>query len=262
MSARPALPFAVLLLVAGCPDEKPAAPLSSLKPRPLPALEPPDAGDRDGLYRVEAAPVYGEKVPQNAKRLKLAGTMAQLGNESFDLDRPEDRNRLQAQLGRPPEVLLEPDADTYLAQAAAALALLDDAGAKTWLLHPTGSVAFAVRLRDEAAFQAWLDEVTPGRVRVIQRADGFELQTAVGKLAGPDPNGPSVPVRGGRFDIATLRRGLDKLAERFDMVNDVCFIASYGMELRRIAEAMSADYSAMGEPFFEEICFVYPRPSR
>ncbi|MGA9525748.1 MAG: hypothetical protein WBV82_30095 [Myxococcaceae bacterium] len=31
--------------------------------------------------------------------------------------------------------------------------------------------------------------------------DGYDLQTAVGKLTGPDPNGPTVPLRGGKWDV-------------------------------------------------------------
>jgi hypothetical protein len=157
-------------------------------------------------------------------------------------------------------VLLVPGAEVYLAQVAEQLARLDDAGAQVYLLHPEGQVAYPITLRDEPAFQAWLDEPKPGRVRVIQRSDGFELQTNVGKLPGADPNGPTVPLRGGQPDLALLRRGLGKLKERFTVTPDLCFVPSFGTELTRVAAAMSADYQESGQPIFEELCLVYPRP--
>lgn len=249
-----------LLALFGCTEQKPAEPLSALKPKPLPTLTLPAADDREALHTVEPAPVFGEKVPVEALRLELSGEVARLGGESFGLERPEEARRLAARLGSEPRVLLATDAETYLAQVIALLSALDDARAEVSLLHPSGGAAYRVRLEDEAGFQAWLDEPTPGRIRVIQRADGFELQTAVGKLPGPDPNGPSVPVRGGQQDVATLREGLQRLNERFTQTEDLCFVPSLGTELSRVAEAMSGNYAEMGEPFFEQLCLVYRRP--
>ena len=127
--------------------------------------------------------------------------------------------------------------------------------------HPTEAVAYPVVLRDEEGFRAWLDEAKPGKVRIIQRADGFELQTNVGKLPGADPNGPTVPLRGGQQDLATLRRGLARLKERFTVTEDVCYVPSFGSELRAITAAFSADYRAPGKPLFRQLCLVYPRPA-
>src|SRR5262249_61362863 len=110
--------------------------------------------------------------------------------------------------------LLVPDDAVYMADVAPLLAALDDAKLVVWILPPDGKVAFRVALRDEAAFDAWLDDPKPGKLRVIQRQDGLELVSGIGKLPGPDPNGPTVPVRGGRLDVATTRQGLERLQGR------------------------------------------------
>lgn len=231
--------------------------LKSLAPKPLPMLAAPSAdggtSDRDAVFRLALAPVFGLKPPANVVRVRLTGESVKVN------DRVSSLAQVPSQLGGAP-VLLESDPDTFLAQAAPLFALLDDSGAEVWLAHPNGKVAFKVVLRDEAAFQEWLDEAKPGKVRVIHREDGYELQTNIGKLPGADPNGPSVPVRGGKMDIASLRRGLELLKQRFDTAPDVCFVPSFGMELSKIAESLSADFRAMNEPIFSEPCLVYPRP--
>jgi hypothetical protein len=155
--------------------------------------------------------------------------------------------------------LLVPDESTYMAEIAPLLAALDDAKVPTWVLHPGGSVAFPVELRDEAAFDAWLDEAKAGKLRVIQRQDGLELMSGIGKLPGPDPNGPTVPVRGGRLDVATAREGLQRLQLRFH-VPDACLVPSFGTELRAVGTVLSAFWSGPKEPLFERVCLVYPRP--
>ena len=146
--------------------------------------------------------------------------------------------------------------------AAPLLAALDDAHLEVWLRHPDLPVAFPVALRDEPAFQRWLDEPVPGKLRVIHRADGFELQTNMGKLPGGDPNGPTVPVRGGQLDLATLQRGLARVRSRFADAPDVCFVPSFGMELQQTVRALAADYPEAGKPLFPGLCLVYPRPPR
>jgi hypothetical protein len=253
---------AVAFMVPSC-TEKPAPPLSSLTPRPLPRLSAPDedGGDRDAAFRAEPAAVYGEPLPPRATTLELAGSHAKLGAETFDLDQPAQLAKLRAALGQGP-VLLSTDVDTYLAQVSALLAMLDDAKLETWILHPSRQVAFKVTLRDEPAFQQWIDAPNPGNVRIIQRSDGLELQTNLGKLAGADPNGPTVPVKSGVLDVATLRRALGRLKQRFDQAADVCLVPSFGTELARSAIVLSGDYSAPGERIFGELCFVYPRPGK
>jgi hypothetical protein len=159
-------------------------------------------------------------------------------------------------------VLVEPTAQTYLVQAAPWLAWLDDAGATVLLAHPDAAVALPVVLRDEAGFQAWLDAPVPGKLRVIHRADGFELQTNMGKLPGADPNGPTVPVRGGQQDLLTLQRGLQRVRTRFPDAPDVCFVPSFGMELQQTIRAMATDYLAPGQTVFPQLCLIYPRPPK
>ncbi|HEY2437350.1 MAG TPA: hypothetical protein VGH93_09220 [Solirubrobacteraceae bacterium] len=165
---------------------------------------------------------------------------------------------LLAAIGKGP-ALLVPDDATYMAEISPLLAALDDAKVPAWILHPGGAVAFAVELRDEAAFDAWLDEARPGKVRVIQRQDGLELVSGIGKLPGPDPNGPTVPVRGGHLDIATTREGLRRLQARFK-VSEACLVPSFGTELRAVGTVISAFWSGPKEPLFDTVCLVYPRP--
>jgi hypothetical protein len=165
---------------------------------------------------------------------------------------------LLAVIGKAP-VLLVPDDTTYMAELAPLLAALDDAKLPVWILHPDGKVAFRVSLRDEAAFDAWLDDPKPGKLRVIQRQDGLELVSGIGKLPGPDPNGPTVPVRGGRLDVATAREGLERLQGRFH-APDACLVPSFGTELRAVGTVLSAFWSGRDEALFDTVCLVYPRP--
>jgi hypothetical protein len=248
-------------LLAAC-EEKAAPPLSSLAPKPLPKLAwAADGGeDREAVYRVEAAPVWGEPRPASAVTLELRAGKAQVGSQTFDLETPESLARLKAAIaGRP--LLVVPDRDTYLAQLGHFLGMVDEGGLELWLAHLSQPVAFRVRLRDEAAFRLWLDEPKPGKIRIIQRADGLELQTNIGKLPGADPNGPTVPLRGGQLDVAGARRALSRLKERFDEAQDVCVVPSFGTELGRVADVLTADYAGPRERSFDELCLVYPRPA-
>ncbi len=191
--------------------------------------------------------------------MQLRGTEMQLGARRHSTSVDGGSTPLLSELGGR-AVLLVPDEDTYLAQVAPLLAALDDARTTVWLLHPSGAVAFKLLLRDEKAFDAWLDEPKPGKIRVIQRQDGLELVTGIGKLPGPDPNGPTVPVRGGRIDVATARLGLQRLRQRFPAATDVCLVPSFGTELRLVATALSAFWAEPKDSLFESICLVYPRP--
>ncbi|MFP2909477.1 hypothetical protein ACLESD_31425 [Pyxidicoccus sp. 3LFB2] len=268
---RAARVLAAVLLVtagAGCRDEKPAEPLQSLKPEPLPSLASgsragaTDAGatvPEDAAPEVASVPVYGEPLPEDALRLDLAGEQVRLGQESFEAVRPADAARLAARV-KDREVLLVPDADTYLVQTSELLVVLRDSAKAVWLKHPEAPVAYALALRDEEGFREWLAEVAPGKLRIIQRADGFELTTSVGKLPGPDANGPSVPVRGGRQDLATLRRGLGLLKGRFKTSEDICLVPSFGTEVAQAARALGAAYTAPGEPLFDTLCLIFPTP--
>ncbi|HSP77883.1 MAG TPA: hypothetical protein VLQ93_05115 [Myxococcaceae bacterium] len=251
----------LLVGLAGCREEEPARPLASLSPPPLPRVEVASGAGEEAHFRVAPAEVYGEPVPEEALRVELAGELVRLGGEVLEPRRVEHQARLRERV-KEARVLLVPDADTFLVQVSELLATLRDSAGEVWLLHPDAPVAYPLVLRDEQGFQAWLAEVAPGKLRIIQRQDGFELTTSVGKLPGPDANGPSIPVRGGRQDIATLREGLGKLKGRFTTTEELCLVPSFGMELAQAARALGGVFVAPGEPLFETLCFVYPTPSQ
>lgn len=260
----PGLLLGALVLGVGCREEKPAEPLSALAPPPLAPLaaDAVDAGGEDeSLFHVAPAEVFGEEVPAEALRLELAGESVRLAGETFMPARPGDAARV-AERVKGKIVLLVPDADTFFAQSSELLEALRDAADEVWLKHPDAAVAYRLVLRDEEGFRAWLAEVAPGKLRIIQRSDGFELSTSVGKLPGGDPNGPSVPVRGGKQDIATLRKGLGRLKGRFKTTEDICLVPSFGTEVAQAARALSGVYTAPGEPLFETLCLIYPTPPR
>lgn len=240
--------LAAALLLSGCRDEAPAAPLKSLAPAPLPRTG--DVGGEAG-DAIAIAPM-GEPVPAGVRRIVLE-------DGRFGSEAPE---RAAEGVQRGEVVLLVPDTSTYLVQVAPLLARLDDAGAEVWLAQPGGRFAHRLTLRDEPAFQTWLDQPIPGRLRVIHRADGFELSTSIGKLPGPDSNGPSVPLRGGVQDLGRLRAGLEALRLRFKSPEEICWLPSFGMELAGVAEALSATHAADGAPLFTQRCLVYPRPKQ
>lgn len=240
-----------LLAAALCACEgKQPPPLSSLKPQPLPTFERapvPDASvdPREAAHEVAPAPVFGEGVPKDVTVIPVRGEMA-----------------ADAGVGHR-RVLLELDEETYLAQVAPLLEVLDDSGAELFVRHPKAPVAYRVTLRDETRFAQWLGEPKPGKLRIVQRADGLELTTNVGKLPGPDANGPSIPTRGGKLDIATLRLSLEKVKGRFGAkATEVCLLPSYGTELSKVADVLSGTFRASGDPIYEERCLVYPRPRR
>jgi len=264
---RRSIRWAGLALPLAC-SQKPQEPLQSLAPAPLPRLAPGttvDAGsaeDPEAAFRVESVPVYGEKLPERAKSLSIEhGNLPVMGKPA-DPSTPDGAQQIRSVLAASKVLLLRTDGNDFLAEAAPLLALIDDAGSELWIKHPSAPVAFKVALRSEQAFERWLDEPKPGKIRVIQRADGFELQTNIGKMPGPDPNGPTVPVRGGQLDIARLRRGLSRLKERFGDARDSCLVPSFGTDLAQIGQALSGHYSGPGAPIFDQLCLVYPRPTR
>ena len=254
-------------LLAGCPanDPKPKAPsgtasTSSTKSanaaaKPLAPLErvapTVDGGATgDSMYDVAPFTPAGLALPEQAVRVELDGEHAKREGQPWS----------PASVAKDTVVLLVPVGDTYLAQVAALLAALDDAGAKVWVKHPDAPLAFPVMLRDEPSFQAWLDEPVPGKLRIVHREDGFELQTNMGKLAGPDPNGPTVPVRGGKMDLKTLQAGLARIKGGFKNAPDYCVMPSFGMELAQTARMLAPNYFTAETPYFETTCLVYPRP--
>jgi hypothetical protein len=258
--STPSLPLCALVLLAACRREE-APPLKALAPAPLAPLRaaaPADAG-REAVYQVDAAPVWGDAPPTSSERVLLEGTTVRLGQAAFGVDSAEGRAGVLAAVGRGPVVLV-PVSDTYLAQVAPLLAALDDAALETWLLHPGGKVAFRLVLRDAPAFDAWLHEPKPGALRMVQRQDGLELVSNVGKLPGGDANGPTVPRRGGQLDVALAREGLERLKSRFDTADVLCVVPSFGTELRETGAVLTAAWEGPGKPLFASLCLVYPRP--
>jgi hypothetical protein len=202
-----------------------------------------DAGDeREALYQVVPFTPVGPVPPANARLVPLAG----------------EKTTVPAGTG---PIVLVPDDETYLAQLSTILAAAADAKEEVWLKHPETNIAFKVKLRDAAEFQAWIDEPVPGKVRVIQRGDGFELTTNLGKLPGGDPNGPTVPLRGGKLDLTTLQKGFQKVQAKFKSAPDVCFVPSFGTELEKVARSMAVNYVSPESAYFPETCLVYPRPA-
>ena len=202
--------------------------------------------------------MWGAPLPEGAVRITFERGQARANGVAVALAQDAGVGPLLGAIGKSP-VLLVPDETTYVAELAPLLAALEDAHVTTWILHAGGAVAFPVTLRDEREFDAWLDQPTPGKLRVIQRQDGLELVTGIGKIPGPDPNGPTVPIRGGRLDVATTREGLQRLQLRFH-APDACLVPSFGTELRAVAAVLSAFWAAPGEPLFETVFLVYPRP--
>jgi hypothetical protein len=264
--AGPAFPMrflwlSSLVVLAGCQREDPAPALKSLAPAPLQPLQagPAADGGREAAYHLKPAPVWGEAVPEKAARLQLLGTTVQLAGIDYAIETPEGRAALLAQVGKG-AVLLVPDADTYLAQIAPLLAALDDGAVETWLLHPAGKVAFHLALRDAPSFDAWLHEPKPGALRIIQRQDGLELVSNMGKLPGGDANGPTVPRRGGQLDVGLAREGLERLKTRFTDADTLCVVPSFATEVRETGALLTAAWSSADGPLFTVLCLVYPRP--
>jgi len=247
----------VCVLASGC-EERSAPPLSSLAPAPLSPLASPVLDGGADPHRLPPAPVWGSPLPSGAVRVTFSNGLAQAGRVSASLRGDGGVDPLVSAMGKAPALLVSDDA-TYMAELAPLLAALDDAKVPVWILHPDGTVAFRVELRDETAFDAWLDDPKPGKLRVIQRQDGLELVSGIGKLPGPDPNGPTVPVRGGRVDVTTTREGLRRLQARFK-VSDACLVPSFGTELRAVGTVLSVFWSGPKEPLFDTVCLVYPRP--
>jgi hypothetical protein len=262
----------VLLVVVACKkDQPPQKPMPA--PNPLEALVPErpanaatvDAGpnateaEREALFDVAPFTVHGKTAPANARTVELAGDSMKFGDGGLTIIDDASAQKLVQSLGGAPVLLIAPEG-TYLAQVTPLLAALDDGKAEVWLKHPDTSFSYKLVLRDEPAFQAWLDDPEPGKVRIIQRADGYELTTGLGKLHGLDPNGPTVPVRGGKLDLATLQKGLDRVKERFKMAPELYFVPSYGTDLTQLARTVAANWLSDDQVVFSEQDWVYPRP--
>ncbi len=271
MTRAHAAVLASLLSAAACTKESktpagPSAPLPA--PKPLEPLRPEraagaDAGpdDREALFEVAPFTPHGKAAPANARTFTLMGDAVQSGDGGLALLDEASAKAAVASLGGAPALLVAGDG-TYLAQVIPLLVALDDAHAEVWLKHPDAPWAYQLTLKDEAGYQAWLDDPGPGKVRVIERADGYELTTALGKLLGPDPNGPTVPVRGGKLDLATLQKGLDRVKERFKAAGELYLVPSYGTDLTALARTAAANWLSDDQVVFAQTCWVYPRPAK
>lgn len=235
---------AVLLVGPGCKEEAPAPALTSLAPEPLPRIE-----DSGGASTVLPITPHGEKLPKDAEVFPLSAQTLEGGEL---LKRAE-------QMSAETSVVLRPDADVYLMQVAPLFSVLADRGSKVWLAHPEGDFGYRLMLFDEAAYQHWIDLPEPGRLRVIMRGDGYELATSVGKLPGPDRNGPSVPLRQGRHDLGRLRLAFEALLDRFSTEDMICWVPSFGMELQTVARSLAATFEDDGDSMLERQCLVFPR---
>jgi hypothetical protein len=255
-----------MMLPLACAQKNDSPP--PLAPMPLPALgtSGPDAGDeqqaREALFEVEQVPIWGEELPSRALAIEVDQAIISIAGARVDRLASNWSEQVLKAIGKHPAVMLSFDPERYLADVAELFALLAATGREVWLRHPDAAVAFKVILFDNGRFERWLNEPKPGKIRVIQRADGFELQTNIGKMPGADPNGPTIPSRGGKIDIARLRRALALLKERFPNAQDSCLVPSYGTELPSIARALSGYYRGNGKRIFDALCLVYPPAGR
>ncbi len=166
---------------------------------------------------------------------------------------------LLAAIGKAP-ALLVPDETTYVAELAPLLAALDDAHVATgsstrWSGRLPGGPARRARRSTPGSTSR-----SPASCAIVQRQDGLELVSGIGKLPGPDPNGPTVPVRGGRLDVATTREGLQRMQAPLPRA-DACLVPSFGTELRAVATVLSAFWGGPeASRSSSTVCLVYPRP--
>jgi hypothetical protein len=245
--------LAASLLLTGCDERPTPEQLRALAPKPLPTLTRRVEGGTEA--RAEGA--LGQAAPADARRIAFDGERVRMDGARLDLEGLAAR--LSAEGAK--RAIVDAPGEVFLAQLAPLLAVLEDAEVEVLFLHPRDSrVALPVHPWDEPRFGRWLDEPVPGRIRIVQRADGLELSTNIGKLLGPDRNGPSLPTRGGRVDLAGAREGLRLLKQRFPEARDACLVPSFGTEVRQFVEVLSVFYSAPRTPSFETICLVYPRP--
>ncbi|MFL5318038.1 MAG: hypothetical protein ACJ790_00175, partial [Myxococcaceae bacterium] len=142
-----------LLVASACTcNEKPAPPLSSLKPAPLPDVRPArpsDGGDdREAAYQVAPATAYGAWQFKAEDVVHLTDKGAEWQGKSFSFEDPA----LLSSVAATDRVTVTWDEGVYLAQAAPLFAALDDGGKSFQLVADRLGTAYAPRLRDETAF--------------------------------------------------------------------------------------------------------------
>jgi hypothetical protein len=62
------------------------------------------------------------------------------------------------------------------------------------------------------------------------------------------------------MDLPLLRKGFERVKNRFRDAPDVCFAPTMGLSVADTVRAFAADYPSADEPIFPELCYVYPRP--
>src|SRR5262249_16066665 len=163
----------MLLLACSQKNDSPPA----LAPAPLPTLAPggPDAGDepaREALFEVEQVPAWGDEPPSGALAIEVDAESISVAGAKVDRHASNWSKQVLGAIGKHAAVMLSFDTERYLAEEAELFALLAALDREVWLRHPEAKVAFKIALFDNGRFERWLNEPKPGKVRVIQRADG------------------------------------------------------------------------------------------
>ena len=256
-STYPCVRSAVFSSSCGCEQQK-APSLASLAPAPLEPLAAAGADGGTDVHRLAPAPAWGAPLPTVGVRVLLRDEEIRIGSARFRPGPDGGMRPVLDAVGRGPALLVaegrRPTWRRWHRCSPRWTTPTFRCGSSTrpgWR-SPSGSATSAPSTPGSTSPK-------PGKLRVVQRQDGLELVSGVGKLPGPDPNGPTVPVRGGRLDIATARQGLSRLQQRFH-VEEACLVPSFGTELRAVATALTAFWVGPKEPLFAELCLVYPRP--
>lgn len=133
-----------------------------------------------------------------------------------------------------------PDAMFALAVPALQVA----ARAHREVLLDDGSSPVSVEPRQTPELQAWsnLDIDAPGlRLRVIMREDGFWLGSAVGKVLGGDPRGPTILPRASGQDFQGLSRKVKAVKANLPHVEDtVALLPALDLPLSDVVRAAVA----------------------
>src|SRR5216684_487409 len=115
--------FACVVVFEGCKPTTPEAPAHQHSSADMTPTRSADAGP----FRA-----WGDPIPKDAARIELLGGSAKLGGKPLGELRGVGR------------ALLITDFDTFLAEAAPVLGMLDRSAIETWLVHPAAAVAAVV----------------------------------------------------------------------------------------------------------------------
>ncbi len=107
------------------------------------------------------------------------------------------------------------------------------------------------RLARRAEARQAADHPAAGRARAGER-HREDSRAGPERPHGPDPRRPA----GRGHQPARGCSGCSSASTR----PDACLVPSFGTELRAVATVLSAFWAGPGEPLFETVCLVYPRP--